>query len=353
MKNLLTALTLSFLTAHFASATKTLDIYWVDVEGGAATLIITPARESILIDTGNPGDRDANRIHKVATEVAGVKQIDHLITTHFHLDHFGGAEPLSQLMDIITVHDNGLPKNSPDKFKKVDPRWPIISKPYRNMKAVNRQVVAPGRKINLKQAEGSPELTLRCVAAMQKLIPLPKKQLPRNPLTGTVDNKAEDKSDNANSVGVLLSLGEFDFLDLGDLTWNVEAALVTPHNRVGIVDVYQVNHHGLDSSNNPLLIRSVQPRVSIMNNGHTKGCNPNTFKTLAGTKSIQAMYQVHKNLRKDSENNSKDEYIANKTHRDGCKGHYIKLSVAPDGREYTVSIPAHGHSRTFQSKANL
>ena len=343
---------LLFLLPAGLSATKTLDIYWVDVEGGAATLIVTPAGESILIDTGNPGDRDASRIHKVATEVAGVKQIDHLITTHFHLDHFGGAEPLTQLMDIITVHDNGVPKDSPDKRKRVDPRWPIISKPYRNMKVVNRQVIVPGRKINLKQAEGAEVVTILCVAAMQKLLPLPKRQLPRNPLTGTVDNKPEDKSDNANSVSILLSMGEFDFLDCGDMTWNVEAALATPHNRIGIVDVYQVNHHGLDVSNNPLLVRSVQPTVSIMNNGHTKGCNPNTFKTLAGTKSIQAMYQVHKNLRNDSENNTGDEYIANKTHRDGCQGNYIKLSVAPDGQKYTVSIPSHGHSRTFESKPN-
>lgn len=341
------------LTAHLhaGKAEKTLDVYWVDVEGGAATLIVTPAGESILIDTGNPGTRDAGRIHKTATEVAGLKSIDHLITTHFHLDHFGGANPLSQLMKIRNVWDNGLTKESPDRHRKNDARWPLISKPYREMKVGKRTVIKPGDTLPLKQAKGAANVTLTCVAAQQKLLPLPiGAERPRNPLTGTVPDKAEDLSDNANSVASLIELGGFRFLDCGDLTWNVETRLVTPHNRIGTVDVYQVNHHGLDSSNNPLLVKSVAPTVSVMNNGHTKGCMPGVFATLKATQSIQAMYQVHKNLRKDSENNTTDAYIANKTDRDTCKGHYVKMSVAPDGKTYTLFIPAHGHSRTFQTR---
>ena len=90
--------TTALLVVGSASAkdTKTLDVYWVDVEGGGGTLIVTPAGESILIDTGMPGGRDPGRLHEAATKVAGVKQIDHLITTHCHIDHFGGAAELSQ-----------------------------------------------------------------------------------------------------------------------------------------------------------------------------------------------------------------------------------------------------------------
>jgi competence protein ComEC len=353
MNKLITILAIHW-TLNIVQAESTFDIYWVDVEGGAATLMVTPAGESILIDTGNPGIRDAGRIHKLATEIAGVKKIDHLITTHFHLDHFGGAEPLSQLMPIGILYDNGLPQNSPDKWKKTDPRWPIISKPYRNMTVDKRNVIRPGDKLSLKQRPDTAEVSIMCVVAQQELLPLTEStKKKKNPLTGSVENKSEDLSDNANSVGVMVSVGDFRFLDCGDLTWNVEANLVTPYNRIGLVDVYQVNHHGLDVSNNPLLIKSIQPTVSIMNNGDTKGCQPNTFATLASTPSIKAMYQVHKNLRNDSDNNTKDEHIANITGKDDCAGHYIKLSIAPDGDNYTVSIPAHGHTRIFETKSKM
>src|SRR3982751_5884910 len=68
------------------AASKSLDIYFIDTEGGAATLIVTPSGESLLIDSGNPGDRDAGRIAHVAREIAGLNQIDRYLTTHFHRD---------------------------------------------------------------------------------------------------------------------------------------------------------------------------------------------------------------------------------------------------------------------------
>jgi hypothetical protein len=136
--------------------------------------------------------------------------------------------------------------------------------------------------------------------------------------------------------------------DGGDLTWNTEARLVCPENRLKQVDVYDVNHHGLDVSNNPLLVRALAPRVAIMSNGTTKGCGAETFKTLKSTGSIEAIYQIHKNLRADSENNTAAEWIAN--HEKECAANPIKLSVAPGGKTYTVSIPATGHSQRFASR---
>ena len=142
------------LWAVSAQAENTLNIYWVDVEGGAATLIVTPAGQSILIDSGNPGTRDAGRIHEVATKIAGLKKIDFLITTHFHRDHFGGAAPLSQLMPIGTVYDNGIPARNPDRNRQ-DPAFLLKVKPYKEMKVDARVVVKPGTV--LYELSGVPE----------------------------------------------------------------------------------------------------------------------------------------------------------------------------------------------------
>ena len=73
-----------------SSAQKNLDVYWIDVEGGAATLLVAPSGESMLIDTGwAVGDRDPKRIYAAAQQ-AGLKKIDYVFISHFHADHVGG-----------------------------------------------------------------------------------------------------------------------------------------------------------------------------------------------------------------------------------------------------------------------
>jgi competence protein ComEC len=326
--------------AAAGSADGRLEIYWIDVEGGAATLIVTPQGESVLVDTGNPGRRDPQRIFDVAAKVAGLRKIDHLVTTHYHRDHFGGAATLAAMLPIGVVYDNGEFAGGTER----------PDQDYLSFAAQRRAVIEPGQEIPLEQSPeaSKPRLSLRCLAARQQFAAAADGADENEAICRDARAKARDGSDNANSIVLLLSLGEFQFFDGGDLTWNMEQKLVCPKNLVGEVDVYQTTHHGLDASNNPVVIRSLKPKVAVFNNGVTKGCEPDVFAALKSESSVEAIYQMHRNLRPDSQNNTADEYIANREAE--CQANFIKLSVDSAARSYTVSIPGRGHERTFAVK---
>jgi competence protein ComEC len=339
--------TLAVLLALFLSAPvfaadekRGLDIHWIDTDGGAATLIITPAGESVLIDCGNPGKRDAERIAAAARK-AGLKVIDHLIITHWHTDHYGGAGPLAKLIAIRNFHDRGIPATL-DEDKK---NFPVLIGEYKKASGGKSNTLKVGDEIKLKQAEGAPAVKLVCVCASGE-VPADKKDAKENPFAREHKAHPIDRTDNAKSLGFVLSFGAWRFLDLGDLTWNVEYKLIAPTNKIGEVDVYQVTHHGLEISNNPVLIKSVNPRVAVCNNGPNKGGHPTVISTLRRLPEIEGVYQLHRNLKaRDSENTDADK-IAN----DGRKkeaGESIVLSVAADARSYTVKV---GKGKTFTHK---
>src|SRR6266550_6469952 len=188
------------VSALAGPADKALDIYWIDSEGGGSTLVVTPAGESVLIDSGNPGGRDSKRIYHVATEIASLKKIDYLVTTHFHIDHFGGAAELSESIPIGTVFDNGIPEHNPDGG---DEAWFLARiRPYREFKTDKRVVIKPGDAIALKQTDGAARLALQCRAAKQRFIPAADSPKP-NPLCSDSTTKPADTSDNKNSVVLL------------------------------------------------------------------------------------------------------------------------------------------------------
>ncbi len=348
----LAALTCS-LAVRADEKTGTLDIHWIDSEGGGSTLIVTPAGESVLIDTGNPGGRDPGRI-VAAARAAGLTRIDHVVITHWHTDHFGGAAEVAQAIPFGTIWQRAIPDGDPDG--RAQSAFQVQIKPFREL-AAKRGTLAPGVAIPLRAGKsGAPAPVLRCLAADQKFVaPTAAQAAVRNPLAGQTEAKAPDTSDNANSAVFVLEFGEFRFFDGGDLTWNLEEKLVAPHNLVGKVDVYQTNHHGLDVSNHPGLVRSLAPTVVVMNNGPRKGGQAGSFAAIRAA-APAALYQVHRSYLVPPETNAPAEFVANTEDLRGadaakCTAHRVQLAVAADGRSYTVAIPAHGHSRTYRTSA--
>ena len=331
---------LGFAPASFAEPARRLDIYFIDTEGGAATLIVTPAGESLLVDCGNAGSPAAERIHKAA-EKAGLKQIDHLFITHWHSDHYGGVERLAQMIPIKRYYDHGIPESLAEDKKGFE----TLIQPYRKESQNRSRTIKPGDEIALKQAEGRPALKMQFLCAGGKVID-DKQGAPLNPIAKDHKDKPEDTSDNARSLGFVLSFGDFRFLDLGDLTWNIEHKLVHPSDKIGLVDVYQVTHHGLDISNNPALMNTVKPRVAICNNGARKGAAAFVIATLRRVEGIEAIYQLHKNLTVGDAENTDAAFIANKEEK--CQGESIMLSVAPDAKKYVVMVGSTGNPREYK-----
>jgi len=332
-----------FCPALGRAATKTLDIYFIDVEGGAATLIVTPGGQSLLIDTGFPGDRDAGRIAHVALEVAGLKQIDHCVITHWHRDHLGGVPALAKLIPIRSYYDHGLPQTI-----AADMQAEFIEA-YKQTTQGKSIRLKPGDEIKLQRStKYLPPIDVRVIASGGLVLGEQSIAPQIRPCGENFEAKAEDTSDNVNSIAILLTFGRFKFFDGGDLTWNIENRLVCPKNLIGAVDVFQVDHHGVDSSNNPTMVRAIQPRVAIIDDGPRKGAEPNTFATLTQSPQIEAIYQLHRNLRTADKDNAMAGYIANE--EEACQGNFIKLSVGPDTKSYTVSIPAKQISRSYRTR---
>ncbi len=320
-----------------------LNIYFIDTEGGAATLLVTPAGESVLIDCGNPGARDADRIYRTAKE-AGVKAIDHLIITHWHTDHYGSVARLSQLLPIQHFYDHGIPA----KLDEDPKNFPLLIQAYKKASQGKSRTLKAGDEVALKQVEGGPPLRMLCLCGSGEVIP-DKPGAPENPVAREHVPQAPDPTDNARSLGFLISYGDFRFLDLGDLTWNVEVKLVSPSDKIGLVDVYQSTHHGLDISNNPVVLKTVQPRVAIFNNGPRKGGHASVIATLRRLPEAPTIYQVHRNLLASAQENTDPEFIAN-TEEKNCPGEGIKLSVSLDAKSYTVTVGSKGKSRRFDTR---
>lgn len=267
-----------------AEKREALNIYYIDTEGGQSTLFVGPTGESLLVDTGNPGERDLSRITETLRS-AGVSRIDHLWITHFHVDHVGALLDLAKQFPIGHFYDHGAP----------NPKDRIISaqfmSDYTELSKGKRTIVKPGEKLKMTG------LDITAVASANQFI---RKNLkgggganPACAQTQPVDESNYFDPDNGESAGFVLAFGRFRTADLGDLTWNGELDLMCPVNRIGKLDVYLTSHHGLAKSGSPALVHALQPRVVVMNNGTGKGGEANTFHVLAASPGLEDLWQLH------------------------------------------------------------
>jgi competence protein ComEC len=341
-----------------------LDVYVIDVEGGNATLFVWPSHESLLIDTGNAGaaaPRDAGRILEAAKD-AGLQQIDHLITTHWHGDHFGGMAELAAKIPIREFIDHG-PNTQPGELADN-----FLRTTYPQLYASAKHTVAkPGDKISIAGGD------VRVVASAGQVIKtsLPGAGMP-NPYCANFkpgDSNAEDPQ----SVGVVVAFGKFRTIHLGDLTKNKEFELMCPNNRIGTVDVLLGLHHGQASSNSEVMVHALHPRVAIMNNGTRKGGEPDVMKTVHSSPGLEDLWQLHFSVLSGQEYTVPGMFIANTTDdqqpampvapipapapgpgappppaHNGV-AYWIKLSAQQDG-SFTVTNARNGFSKTYAAK---
>lgn len=364
---LLRVLGLAICVAALAAAQprKTLDIYVIDVEGGNATLFVAPSGESLLMDTGNAGaaaPRDAGRIMEAVND-AGLRQIDHLITTHWHGDHFGGEAELASKIKIVEFIDHG-PNQQPGELADS-----FLANTYPKLIANAKHTVAkPGDKISISGVD------VRVVTSAGETIKTP---LPgggaANPYCANFKpgtNNAEDPM----SVGIYVRYGKFRAVHLGDLTKNKEFELMCPTNRLGTADVLLGLHHGQASSNSEALVHALRPRVAIMNDGTRKGGEPETMKVVYSSPGLEDLWQMHFSLLSGQEYTAPGMFIANTIDEPSAempvapmpapqpgpnappapvhngKAYWIKLSARQDGT-FTVTNTRNGFSKTYQPRS--
>ena len=328
----------------FAQAEKTLDIYFVDTEGGQAALYVSPTGESLLFDVGGgnaeANARDVPRIMEVVQK-AGVIQLDHVIISHYHGDHVGGAVPLSEMLPVLNWYDHGgwtseLRSNRRAAFET-----------WRELRAsAHVTVPSPGDKIDISGID------VTVVSSAGNLLKTAMAGAPgagmSNPLcSSNVPKKQDPTPENSFPIGAVIQYGSFRMLNLADLTWDQEAELVCPGNLLGTVDLYQTTRHGGDYSGNQTLVHSVRPRAAIMNNSDTKGGTPDTFRIVTSSPGLQDFWQLHYSDNVSQDVNSPEQFIANFTGpRSHDPAYYIKLSARTDG-SFTMTNSRNGFSKEY------
>jgi competence protein ComEC len=288
------------LAAAQGGSAKPLQIYVIDTEGGKATLFVSPTGQTALLDSGNPGTRDADRIMAVLAD-AGVTKIDYLITTHYHVDHIGGMQELAKRVPIGTFVDHGPTVEAREQV-------PGFQQAYAELHGKAKHlVVKPGDRVPITGVDW------RVVSSAGQVLktPLPGGGKPNPACANFTPKEITNDPENAQSLGSVIILGQFRAIDLGDLLWNKEHELMCPTNPIGTVDLYLVTHHGTDSSGPAALVHGLQPRVAVMQNGPRKGAGAQVMPILRSSPGLEDIWQLHWGYGAGIEQNSAGVFIAN------------------------------------------
>lgn len=309
--------------SHDAAQTSNpLEIYFVDVEGGQATLFVTPEGQSLLIDTGwaDYDGRDADRI-VAAAKKAGLSKIDFVMITHYHRDHVGGVPQLAAKFPIGAFIDHGPNRETSDPA--TEEGWQAYQKLLADKK-IKRTTAKAGDVLPISG------IRVEIVSADGVLLAKPLSAAgAQNPICETSEKKPADQTENARSLGAVITFGKTRIIDLGDLTWDKEMAMVCPVNKLGHMDVFIVGHHGLFQSNSPALVDAISPRVAIMDNGAAKGGSPSTIDLIKNSPKLEDLWQLHFSNEGGAAHNPAETFIANPAGPDA--GNYLKLTVWADG----------------------
>lgn len=336
------------LPAAQSPVRSTLDIYVVDVEGGNATLFVTPAREAVLVDTGNGGPaaaRDADRI-MAAVKDAGVSEIDALVTSHWHADHMGAMAELASRVPIRHYLDHGAnvqPAAAIDEFlQKIYPGLLAKSKhtvvkagDALPLKAVSWRFVTSGREVLPNPLPGAGGRNPHCAGFTPHTV---------NPVSGQPIGNTEDE----HSVGSHVTFGKFRAVYLADFPYNKEFELMCPTNRLGTTDVLLVSRHGQHSSNSEALVHALRPRVGVINNGIKKGGQPQTMGVLYASPGLEDVWQLHVAQLSGAEYAMPALFVANIVEDpQHSPAHWIKVTARADGT-FTVANTRNGFTKTYQ-----